>query len=158
MYSLKKSKSNKYLSDIAIKSGLVKIDDNSKNTSLKYISVYTRLKDPLDFNQKFLLKYHNINSFDTCIEFLKTNENFSYSRKMRYLDICWSEYVKISEEISDNVVNYYRSFSNDYWKNVKKYDYNTWNNILISYFEKNKNIWNDIVFHTYKIKIFSEKY
>jgi hypothetical protein len=149
---LKKSKSNKYLSNLAIKSGSVKIE------KLKYISIYDRLKDPLEFSSAFILNIDNINSFDTCIEFLKSNKDFSYRKITRLLDVCWNKYVISNDSISDVVVNYYKSFSNIYWPNFKKYNYNMWNNILYAYFEENKSRWIEIVFHTYKIKLFSEKY
>ncbi len=160
MHSLKRSKSNKYLSDLAIKNGHTKLE------KLKFIAIYARLKDPLEFNSSCILKPNNINSFDTCIEFLKSIDKYNINeseeimkkKKIRLLDICWSEFVTNSDEISDVVVNYYKTFSGKYWNDVKKYNYNTWNNILNAYFEKNKSHWDEIVFHTYKIKLFSEKY
>lgn len=135
---LKITKTNKYLASLAF------------NQRKQYF-VFKRLKNPLTFNLQSLLYMYNINSFDTCIDWLNENKEIPYSRKKRLLDICWNQYIIDADIINDNIVNYYLEFINKYW-NISNCASNSLNTILVSYFNDNKQIWNNITFHTNNIK------
>lgn len=130
-----KTKTNKYIAYLEVKT-----------------DVFEKLRPSLSFEPRYYLEQYNINSLDTCVDWLKDNNEISYSSKTRLMDMCWHEFVFDIDMITINIIEYYKYFASTYWNKSNTIENSFIFTKIQGYYLLNASNWKNIIFHNNNIK------